>query len=119
MALFVGMTKFAMAQTTIMQQNDEYEFKEEQVVDNKMERINSCTLTIYYSDGTVASTIKVSITVSGGSECIGGSDFFTDNKGVVTLYWGKNCYLKKVYVKGQGYNVDYYRNGNSYSLTLN
>ena len=117
MVLLVGMTTVAMAQTTTMQQNEEQKYNEMQIVENEMTGDNSCTLTVYYSDGSVASSVKVSTDVSGGISCIGGRDFYTNDKGVVTLYWSEGCYLKKVYVKGNGYDVDY-KNGNKYSLTL-
>lgn len=117
MALLAGMTVGAMAQTATMQQNDEQECMELQISENEITGDNSCTLTVYYSDGSVASSVKVSTDVSGGIACMGGRDFYTDDKGVVTLYWSEGCYLKKVYVKGNGYDVDY-KSGNKYSLTL-
>lgn len=78
---------------------------------------NSCTLTVYDSNGSKAQYVKVSTEVSGGIGCIGGRDFTTDKNGEVTLKWSKGCYLKKVYVKGKGYDVDY-QNGKTYSLTM-
>ena len=117
MALLVGMTAGAMAQAINMQQEDEQECMEMQIVENDMTGDNSCTLTVYYSDGSVAGSVKVSTDVSGGIGCLGGRDFYTNDKGVVKLYWSEGCYLKKVYVKGNGYDVDF-KNGSSYSLTL-
>ena len=117
MALLAGMTVGAMAQTATVQQNDEQECLEVQVAENEMTGDNSCTLTVYYSDGSVASSVKVTTDVSGGVGCMGGRDFYTNDKGKVTLLWSEGCYLKKVYVKGNGYDVDY-NNGNSYSVTL-
>lgn len=117
MALLAGMATGMMAQTAMMQQNDEQECMEMQVAEDDMTGDNSCTLTVYYSDGSVASSVKVTTDVSGGISCMGGRDFYTNDKGVVTLYWSEGCYLKKVYVKGNGYDVDY-KNGNRYSLTL-
>ena len=116
MLYIAGMTNAVMAQATNTQ-SEEPECVE--VFDNSIEITgdNSCTLTVYYSDGSVASSVKVSTDVSGGIACIGGRDFYTNDKGKVTLYWSEGCYLKKVYVKGNGYDVDY-KNGNSYSLTL-
>lgn len=78
---------------------------------------NTCTVTVYNSDGSKAQYVKVSTDVSGGISCIGGRDFTTDKNGVVTVKWSKGCYLKKVYVKGKGYDVDY-QNGKSYTLTI-
>ena len=117
MALLAGMTAGAMAQTATMQQNEEQECIEMQIAENDMTGDNACTLKVYYSDGSVAGSVKVTTDVSGGISCMGGRDFYTNDKGVVTLYWSEGCYLKKVYVKGNGYDVDY-KNGNSYSLTL-
>ncbi len=78
---------------------------------------NSCTVTVKYSNGSLAKSVKVSTDVSGGISCIGGRDFYTDSDGEVTLKWSSGCYLKKVYVKGDGYKVDY-KDGNSYTLIL-
>ena len=117
MALLAGMATGVTAQTATMQENDEQECVEMQVAENDMTGDNSCTLTVYYSDGSVASSVKVTTDVSGGIACMGGRDFYTNDKGVVTLYWSEGCYLKKVYVKGNGYDVDY-KNGKRYSLTL-
>jgi hypothetical protein len=77
----------------------------------------SCTVTVKYKNGSLAKYVKVSTDVSGGVSCIGGRDFTTNDDGVVTLKWAKGCYLKKVYVKGEAYEVDY-KDGKSYSLTL-
>ena len=54
MALLVGMTAGAMAQAINMQQEDEQECMEMQIVENDMTGDNSCTLTVYYSDGSFA-----------------------------------------------------------------
>ncbi len=79
---------------------------------------NSCTLTVKYSDGSKAASVKVTTDVSGGISCSGGRDFYTDKNGEVTLKWVKGCKLARVYVKGTGYKVDY-QNGKSYTLTMN
>lgn len=79
---------------------------------------NTCTLTIKYSYGTKASSVKVKTEVSGGISCCGGRDFYTDKNGEVTLKWVAGCKLTKIYVKGTGYNVNY-EDGKSYNLTLN
>ncbi len=79
---------------------------------------NSCTVTVKYSNGSLAKSVKVTTEVSGGISCIGGRDFYTDDNGQATLKWSSGCYLKKVYVKGTGYKVDY-KDGNSYTLTMN
>lgn len=78
---------------------------------------NSCTVTVRSSRGSVVKSVKVSTDVSGGISCLGGRSFYTDSDGEVTLKWSKGCYLKKVYVKGRGYDVDY-RDGQRYSLTM-
>jgi hypothetical protein len=77
----------------------------------------SCKVTVKYSDGSKAASVKVTTDVSGGISCVGGRDFYTDKNGEVTLNWVKGCYLKKVYVKGTGYKVDY-QDGRSYTLTM-
>ncbi|MBP6872518.1 MAG: hypothetical protein KBC43_10970 [Bacteroidales bacterium] len=77
----------------------------------------SCTLTLKYSDGSKAVNVKVTTEVSGGISCVGGRGFYTDKSGEVTLNWAKGCYLKKIYVKGTGYKVDY-QDGQDYTLTL-
>lgn len=79
---------------------------------------HSCTLTVKYSNGSSAASVKVTTDVSGGISCSGGRDFYTDKNGVVTLKWVKGCKLSRVYVKGTGYKVDY-QDGKSYTLTLN
>jgi len=78
---------------------------------------NSCTVTVKYNSGSPAKSIKVSTYVSGGVSCVGGRDFYTDQYGQVTLKWSKGCYLKKVYAKGKGYDVNY-RDGQSYTLSI-
>jgi hypothetical protein len=77
----------------------------------------SCTVTVKYSNGALAKSVTVSTEVSGGVSCIGGRDFETNKDGVATLKWVKGCYLKKVYVKGDSYKVDY-ADGKSYTLIL-
>lgn len=77
---------------------------------------NTCTVTVIKGNSVVSYT-KVSTEVSGGISCIGGRDFETDKNGVVILKWSKGCNLKKVYVKGTGYSVDY-KNGGRYSLMI-
>ncbi|RRD59882.1 hypothetical protein [Tannerella forsythia] len=81
-------------------------------------RDQRCSLTVKYKDGRAAGYVTVSTEVSGGISCIGGRDFETNDQGVVTLQWAEGCKLSKVYVKGDGYKVNY-TNGNSYILTLN
>jgi hypothetical protein len=78
---------------------------------------NTCTVTVKYSSGSLAKSVKVSTDVSGGISCVGGRSFYTDSDGKVTLEWSSGCYLKKVYVKGTGYDVDY-KDGKTYTLTL-
>ena len=77
----------------------------------------SCTVTVYYKDGSLAKNLKVTTDVSGGISCIGGRDFETNKSGEVTLKWAKGCNLKKVFVKGKGYSVDY-KDGKTYNLNL-
>ena len=77
----------------------------------------TCKVTVYDSNGEPYAYVEVKTDVSGGLSCMGGRTFSADKKGVVTLRWSKGCELKKVYVKGTGYNVDY-RDGGSYSLRV-
>jgi len=77
----------------------------------------SCTLYVKTSNGSAAKSIKVSTDVSGGISCSGGRSFYTDSNGMVTLKWVSGCYLKKVFVDGRGYDVDY-KNGETYYLTM-
>lgn len=86
-------------------------------VNNVQSDDQSCKVTVYYSNGSEAAGVKVSTEVSGGISCCGGREFTADKDGVVILYWVKGCNLKKVYVKGKGYSVDY-KDGGSYKLTL-
>ena len=78
---------------------------------------NSCTLNVTTSYNSPARSVKVSTEVSGGISCIGGRSFYTDSEGKVTLKWVSGCKLRKIYVDGSGYDVDY-RNGNSYSIKM-
>lgn len=78
---------------------------------------NSCTLYVKTSYGSTARSIKVSTDVSGGVSCVGGRSFYTDSDGEVTLKWVSGCYLRKIYVDGRGYEVDY-KDGNSYTITM-
>lgn len=77
----------------------------------------TCSLTVYDAGGYAVAYATVRTDVSGGLACSGGRDFSTDKYGKVTLRWSKGCYLKRIYVKGSGYNVDY-KNGGSYTLRL-
>lgn len=77
----------------------------------------SCKVTIYYSNGSAASHVKVTTDVSGGLSCSGGRNFETNSDGEVTLLWASGCKLTTVYVKGTGYSVDY-KDGGKYKLTL-
>lgn len=86
-------------------------------VNNTQSDDQSCKVTVYYSNGSVASGVDVQTEVSGGISCCGGRKFTTDRDGVAVLYWVNGCNLKKVYVKGTGYSVDY-KDGGSYKLTL-
>lgn len=117
--LLAGTMAVAMAQAVIVQQNDEQECMEMQIAENEFAGNNTCTLTVFYSDGSKASSVKVTTVVSGGIGCMCGRVFYTDYKGVVTLSWSEGCYLKKVYVEGNGYDADYFKNDGKYSLTLN
>lgn len=78
---------------------------------------NSCYVTVYKSNGDLAKYVTVSTSVSGGLFCSGGRDFTTNDSGRVRLFWGKDCKLEKVYVKGTAYKVNY-KDGQSYTLTL-
>lgn len=77
---------------------------------------NTCTVTLKYSDGSLAKNIKVTTEVSGGASCIGGRDFYTDSNGKVVLKWSSGCYLKTVYVNGKSHSVNY-KDGGSYTLS--
>lgn len=116
--LLIGMTAGAMAQTTVAQ-DDGQECMEVQVIENETIGNNSCTLTVYYSDGSKASSVKVTTDVSGSIGCMCSRVFYTDDKGVVKLSWSEGCYLKKVYVKGNGYDADYFKDDGNYTLILN
>lgn len=78
---------------------------------------NSCTVSVTTSYGSPARSVKVSTDVSGGISCVGGRSFYTDSDGEVTLKWVSGCKLRKIYVDGRGYEVDY-TNGNSYSIKM-
>ena len=78
---------------------------------------NSCVVYVSKSTGSPARSVKVSTEISGGVSCIGGRSFRTDSDGKVRLDWVSGCYLKKIYIDGRGYEVDF-RDGNSYSITM-
>lgn len=78
---------------------------------------NSCTVTITSSYGSAAKSTDVKTVVSGNASCMGGRTFTTDSDGEVDLEWSAGCKLKKVYIKGNYYNVDY-KDGGNYSLKL-
>ena len=78
---------------------------------------NKCILLVKTSSGNPAKGIKVSTDVSGGISCIGGRSFYTDSDGKVSLEWSSGCYLKKLYINGKGYDVDF-KDGNSYTISL-
>lgn len=84
---------------------------------NNVQSDYSCKVTICYSDGSAASHVKVTTDVSGGISCVGGRNFETNSDGEVTLLWASGCKLTTVYVKGNGYSVDY-KDGGRYKLTL-
>lgn len=77
----------------------------------------SCQLTVLHNNGSAAKYVDVSTDVSGGLSCSGGRTFETNRDGQVTLFWVKGCYLKKIFVKGKGYTVDY-RDGGRYTITI-
>lgn len=78
---------------------------------------NTCTLKVKTRHGGAAASVKVSTDVSGGISCSGGRSFRTDSDGEVTLRWVSGCKLRKIYVDGRGYEVDY-RDGGSYTITM-
>jgi len=78
---------------------------------------NSCTVYVTTSSGAPARSVKVSTEVSGGISCVGGRSFYTDSDGEVTLEWVSGCKLRKIYVDGSGYDVDY-TDGNNYSIKM-
>lgn len=118
MALLVGTGAGAMAQTATLQ-DDGQECVEVQASENETTGNNSCTIMLYYPDGSVASSVKVSTLVGGGVGCMGGRDFYTNDKGKATLFWSEGCYLKKIYVKGCSYDADYFKDDGNYTITLN
>ncbi len=71
-------------------------------VNNACDDDCSCAVTMKYSDGSRAASVKVTTEVSCGISCIVGHDFHIAKEGEVTLKWSKGCYLKNVYVKGTG-----------------
>lgn len=81
------------------------------------EEENSCLLTVYNADGSLASDVVVTTDVSGGLFCVGGRDFTTDSRGRVRLLWLKYCKLEKLYIKGKTYKVSF-ENGKAYDITL-
>lgn len=78
---------------------------------------NTCILYVKTSYGSAARSVKVSTDVSGGISCIGGKSFYTDSDGKAILEWSAGCSLKKIYVDGRGYEVDY-RDGGRYEITM-
>jgi len=78
---------------------------------------NSCSLHVKTKHGSAAKSIKVTTDVSGGISCIGGRSFQTDSYGEVRLKWVSGCYLKKLFVDGRAYEVDY-QDGETYYLTM-
>ena len=72
---------------------------------------NVCFLTVRTSSGGPAWGVKVSTEVSGGISCIGGRKFSTNRDGEVELRWTKGCYLRKIYIDGRGYDVNYQDGG--------
>lgn len=79
---------------------------------------NKCSVNVKRQHGAPVRSVKVSTEVSGGISCIGGRSFYTDGSGRVFLEWSSGCYLKKVYVDGRGYSVDF-KDGGSYTITIN
>jgi hypothetical protein len=79
---------------------------------------SSCTLYVKKSNGSLAKSMKVQTSVSGGISCSGGRTFYNDNDGKVELLWVSGCYLRKVYVDGKAYDVDY-KDGKTYNLSMN
>jgi hypothetical protein len=77
----------------------------------------TCRLTVTHASGAPAKFVDVSTDVSGGISCSGGRSFETNGEGQVTLRWVKGCYLRKIYIKGKGYTVDY-REGGTYQITI-
>ena len=83
----------------------------------KMPSDNTCTLYVKTRYGSAAKSAKVSTDVSGGISCAGGRTFYTDSDGKVTLKWSKGCYLKHIYIKGKGYDVNF-KNGETYTIKM-
>jgi len=79
---------------------------------------NSCTVIVKYSDGSLATDIKVSGDVCGGVSCIGNTgNVYTNKNGEVTVEWSEGCNLCYIYVKGTSHKDDY-KNGKTYNFTL-
>jgi len=78
---------------------------------------NTCTLNVKTSSGSYAKSVKVSTDVSGGLSCSGGRSFYTDSDGRVTLKWSSGCYLKHIFIKGKGYDVNF-KDGGSYTIKM-
>jgi len=78
---------------------------------------NKCKLSVKTKHGSPAKYVRVSTSVSGSIACVGGSSFKTDSSGEVTLTWSSGCSLKKIYVDGKEYKVDY-KDGGSYSISM-
>lgn len=78
---------------------------------------NSCVVVVKDSGGDLVKYTKITTEVSGGLFCTGGRDFETDSNGKATLLWVEGCKLKKVYVKGKAYDVEY-QNGKTYTLII-
>ena len=83
----------------------------------KMPSDYTCTLYVKYSNGSAATSVKVSTDVSGGISCMGGRDFYTDSDGKVTLKWASGCYLKRIYIKGKSYDVNF-KDGETYTIKM-
>jgi len=78
---------------------------------------NTCILKVYNRHGSPANHVKVTTDVSGGIQCSGGRTFTTDRDGEVILRWVSSCYLRKIYVDGKSYVVDY-KNGGTYYFKM-
>ena len=114
LTVFLGILVFSLSSFIITsdENSEDYTIFSEKIIPG-----NSCTLFVKKSSGSPARSVKVTTDVSGGISCIGGRSFYTDSDGEVTLQWVSGCYLKKIYIDGKTYEVNY-ENGRSYTINM-
>ncbi len=78
---------------------------------------NSCTVTVTYSSGSPASSVKVGYEVGGGMSCVGGGTAgYTDSNGEVTVEWSDGCKCTYIYVDGRSHKGPF-EDGGSYTFS--